>query len=64
MAVRNIIRIDEDKCNGCTACIRTGCPGLELLEEKKVKINAQLCTSCTLCAQICPLDAIVEGGKA
>lgn len=56
--------IDEDKCNGCTACIRTGCPGLELLEEKKVRINAQLCTSCTLCAQICPLDAIVEGGKA
>ncbi|NPV89435.1 MAG: indolepyruvate ferredoxin oxidoreductase subunit alpha [Firmicutes bacterium] len=62
--VRPPLAVDQEKCNGCTACIRTGCPGLELYEEKKVRINTQFCTSCTLCAQICPLDAIVEGGTA
>ena len=50
-----------DKCIGCKKCIREiGCPALSVGEDGKVKIDALTCTGCTLCAQVCPTDAIVN----
>ncbi|MDR0896357.1 MAG: indolepyruvate ferredoxin oxidoreductase subunit alpha [Oscillospiraceae bacterium] len=52
----------DEKCIGCWRCIRElGCPAL-LRNEKKAAIDPALCTGCGLCAQICPVDAIGEGG--
>jgi len=62
-----------DICNGCSACFRIGCPAImpsqELTERghPKAQIDPELCTGCTLCAQVCQPEAIVlkqPAGKA
>ena len=46
-----------DKCINCRKCINeTGCPAL-IEADGQVKIDATLCTGCTLCAQVCPMGA-------
>lgn len=59
--------IDFDKCRGCRACLKLGCPSLELGDSapdkpniRKVKINPVLCIGCGICSQICKFDAIKE----
>ncbi len=60
-----------DVCNGCAACVRIGCPSIEVIDEKtekglnKVSIDPDTCTGCTLCVQVCPVDAIesISGKK-
>ncbi len=48
----------SDKCIGCNKCINeTGCPALSI-NEGRVEIDQSLCTGCTLCAQVCPMNAI------
>jgi indolepyruvate ferredoxin oxidoreductase alpha subunit len=50
--------IIEDKCNNCLACIKVlGCPAISVFNQK-VAIDADLCTGCSVCAQICPYKAI------
>ncbi len=55
-----------DACIACGACFRVGCPAISTSEEKnekgkpKAEIDPTLCTGCTICAQVCPPDAIVE----
>lgn len=50
-----------DKCILCKKCIRElGCPALTITGEK-VNIEPSLCTSCTLCGQLCQTGAIVNG---
>jgi indolepyruvate ferredoxin oxidoreductase alpha subunit len=52
-----------DKCNNCMACIKLlGCPAI-VMEEGKVKINADSCAACGLCISVCPYNAI-EGSCA
>lgn len=60
------IKIDSEKCNGCTLCFRIGCPAIiksEKLDEKfnrpLAEIDPLLCTGCEICAQICPRNAIM-----
>ncbi len=55
-----------DQCNGCTICFRIGCPAITKSEELDPKYNRplalisqELCTGCEICAQVCPLDAIL-----
>ena len=56
--------VSEDLCIGCGACLKLGCPGLEMIpgEEKafRVRVNQVLCMGCGLCAQVCPKDAFME----
>ncbi|RQD83496.1 indolepyruvate ferredoxin oxidoreductase subunit alpha [Methanosalsum natronophilum] len=64
MGVKNLpFHIFIDKCNGCKACIRLGCPAIEFDEKNKhAKINS-MCTGCGSCVQMCKFDAIVEVSK-
>lgn len=50
--------VDDEKCNGCRLCLQLGCPAISLI-DKKAKISKIFCTGCTVCAQICPEDAIL-----
>lgn len=59
------LEIDQEKCTQCHICLGTGCPALVHHPDKTVTIDADACTGCTVCAQVCPFDAIVEvGGEA
>lgn len=50
------------KCTNCMACFKLlGCPAFEA-KEGKVSINEAQCSGCTLCAAVCPYQAI-EGGE-
>lgn len=50
--------VNEEKCINCKKCIRElGCPAI-VIENGQVKIEPSLCFGCTLCAQVCPMDAI------
>ena len=52
------LKVDQEKCIGCTKCIREiGCPGI-VKKDGKVLIDTGLCTGCGLCSQICPAHAI------
>jgi len=59
------VGVDKEACTLCRKCITvTGCPALSLGEEAVV-IDASLCYGCSLCAQVCPFDAIQPvGGRA
>ncbi len=53
--------VDAEKCIGCKQCQKTGCPALIFDKEaKKVHINRADCVGCDVCAQVCPVDAIVK----
>ena len=49
----------SDRCKNHRDCIdRLGCPAF-YLDGERVRIDADLCTGCAVCAQICPENAIV-----
>ncbi len=55
--------VQEDTCIGCMKCIRElGCPAMHM-DNKKSVIEPSLCFGCSLCAQVCPVDAIKGGEK-
>ena len=55
--------VNTEKCVGCRRCItELGCPALQW-KNGKAMIDSSLCTGCTLCAQVCPAQAI-DGGAA
>ena len=48
---------DSDKCVGCKACMKIGCPAISIVDGK-AKIDNTLCTGCGVCAQLCKFDAL------
>jgi len=56
---RSIIKIDEEKCNGCGACV-SGCHegALQLINGKAVLINDLYCDGLGACIGDCPVGAI------
>jgi indolepyruvate ferredoxin oxidoreductase alpha subunit len=57
--------VDEDVCNACQQCMKLGCPSLSHAEaehrgRKKVRIDAETCTGCSLCQQLCKPGAISQ----
>jgi Pyruvate/2-oxoacid:ferredoxin oxidoreductase delta subunit len=59
MAKRKIIRIDEEKCNGCGLCI-PDCPegALKIIDGKARLISDLFCDGLGACIGSCPEDAI------
>ncbi|MBM3706831.1 MAG: 4Fe-4S dicluster domain-containing protein [Actinobacteria bacterium] len=59
MALRKIIEIDEDKCNGCGLCI-PNCPegALQVIDGKARLISDLFCDGLGACIGECPQEAI------
>ena len=54
-------KVNNQKCTGCMRCIRElGCPAISI-DAKKAVIDPYMCFGCSICAQVCPFDAI--GGE-
>ena len=56
---RTIIKIDEEKCNGCGLCVK-GCHegALQLIDGKAVMISDLYCDGLGACIGECPVGAI------
>ncbi|MDD2503813.1 MAG: indolepyruvate ferredoxin oxidoreductase subunit alpha [Clostridia bacterium] len=50
------LTIDVDKCKGCNACMKLGCPAISM-KNKKAEVDASLCVGCGVCRQLCAFDA-------
>ncbi len=48
---------DAEKCTGCKACMKIGCPAISMVDGK-AKIDATLCVGCGVCEQLCKFDAL------
>ena len=60
----SVCTVNHDKCIGCKKCLSTGCPALSFdKHERKVSIDKMQCVGCTVCAQVCPKQAITKGAK-
>jgi indolepyruvate ferredoxin oxidoreductase, alpha subunit len=55
--------VNHDKCIGCKACVRTGCPAISFnILTKKSTIDLEQCVGCSVCSQVCPVKAIGKVG--
>jgi len=57
------LTVISENCVACQSCMNLGCPALSWSDEwydghHKVRIDANACIGCTLCAQVCPADSI------
>lgn len=56
---RKIIKIDEEKCNGCGLCVTACAEGaLQLIDGKAKLISESYCDGLGACLPECPMDAI------
>ena len=57
--VRQIIRIDEEKCNGCGVCVPACVEGaLQIIDGKARLVSEKYCDGLGACLGECPQDAI------
>jgi indolepyruvate ferredoxin oxidoreductase alpha subunit len=58
---RGRFTVNREACIGCKACVKFGCPAIEL--RSGLALITDLCSGCGACAQICPVAAIMREGK-
>ena len=51
------LQVKKDKCVGCKACMRIGCPSISH-RDKKSNVDQTLCVGCGVCAQLCKFGAL------
>ncbi len=58
--LREIVRIDEEKCNGCGLCVPACAEGaIKIIDGKAKLIADNLCDGLGACLGHCPQDAII-----
>ena len=58
-AIRNIIEIDEEKCNGCGKCVLACAEGaIQIIDGKAKLVSETYCDGLGACLGDCPVDAI------
>ena len=57
-----LCRVTE-RCRGCKACMKLGCPALSL-RKGKICVDANQCNGCGLCVNVCPFGAIEKEERA
>ena len=55
------LSVDENKCVGCKACMKIGCPAISIVNGK-AKVDNTLCVGCGVCQQLCKVGAL-NGAK-
>ena len=59
MALRNIVKIDEEKCDGCGQCVNACAEGaMEIIDGKAKLVSEIYCDGLGACIGHCPQDAI------
>ena len=61
------LKVNEDKCVGCRACLKVGCPALSQVKDEaagrtKAVIDPEQCLGCGICGYACKFGAISEVG--
>lgn len=57
--IKKPLTVDSDKCKGCKACMKIGCPAVSVKKDtKKAEIDETLCVGCELCTKMCKFGAI------
>ena len=51
------LKVDENKCKSCKACMKIGSPAIAM-KNGKAKIDVTLCVGCKVCSQMCKFGAI------
>lgn len=51
------ISCDSEKCVGCKACMKIGCPAISIKDGKAI-IDDTLCVGCGVCSQLCRKNAL------
>ena len=64
--VRQIVRIDEELCNGCAACVSPCAEGAITMVNGKAKVvREELCDGAGFCLGVCPTGALtIEAREA
>lgn len=53
------LAVDADKCVGCKACMKIGCPAVSIVSGK-ARVDATQCVGCGVCEQLCKFGALKE----
>ena len=53
------LAVEAGKCVGCKACMKIGCPAINM-EGGKAKVDATQCVGCGVCEQLCKFGALKE----
>lgn len=60
---RYLIRIDEEACIGCEACIERCWMGALKMVDGKLQREENRCIGCGICMRACPTDALILDAK-
>ena len=59
MIARQIVKIDEELCNGCGVCVIPCAEGaIEMVNGKARVLNEELCDGAGFCLGVCPTGAL------
>jgi len=59
MVLRNIVKIDEERCSGCDQCVNACAEGaIEIIDGKAKLVSEAYCDGLGACIGYCPQDAI------
>ena len=56
------LKVNTDKCKGCKACMKIGCPAISI-KDGKAHVDNTLCVGCGVCGQLCGFGAFESTAK-